>query len=136
MISVQCIVNVGTPVWRIFTDPDCRKGKDVGCALVTELKAPTGTAVLLAYIFVWPSKRRSGIGSMIIKYLQGHQQKGILYSGDNFAGYDIISTQWSASTPASRKMLKKLGFVKKDDRLEWSRLETASSTQQEPSEQS
>jgi len=131
MIMIERQKNFGIPQCILFRESDKRKGREVGAVTITSLGEKVA---IIFFVYVWQKHRRKGFGSMMIKYLMGEKPDGILDVEPEFHGYDLIATQWSASTPASRKMLLKLGFVKKEDRLEWSRLETASSTPLESSE--
>ena len=123
MILASRIKGVGVPQSITFSDSEHRKGKEIGSVLITTFG---DKLALLFFIFTWSTHRRKGYATKMIKYLQGEKPKGILLTEPDFTGYEVITTQWSSSTPASRSLLKKLGFVKKEDRLEWSRLGTAS----------
>jgi hypothetical protein len=127
MIDVTRLKKFGDPQWLLFRDSGMRDGKEVGSILISEI----GKMAIIIFMWVWPKQRRKGYATMMVKYLQGESHDGILITEPDFKGYDVLATQWSASIPASRQLLKKLGFIKKEDRLEWSRLETVSSTVQE-----
>lgn len=101
-----------------FGKPSCMefavKDKVIGYVLISVLVCEC----FVWHIYVHPKYRRKGFGRSMMRYLKGELPE--------FKGFNILKTEYGASTKAGVRMFRKLGFKKDGNWLKWCASETAS----------